>query len=350
MSAPQLHDAAPAHASSSTLPTTTRMRAVVQTEYGTPEVLRVTEVERPSLPDDRVLVRVHVVGVHIGDWHLLTGTPYLVRLAGFGVLRPKNTTPGMAVAGRVVAVGARVTSLSVGDAVFGELPSGGFAEFVVADPKLLVRKPHAVSDEDAACLPVSATTALQGLRDAGRLQAGQSVLIHGASGGVGLFAVQIAKALGAEVTAVCSGRNVAQVRALGADHVIDYTQEDFTKGARRHDVIFDLVGDHPISDCRAVLTPKGRFVACAGGAQNRWLGPLPGLLAGLAGNPFRSQVFVPLAAMPKAADLSEVAELVATGKLRVVIDRRFTLDEVPEALRYQGLGHSRGKNVVTVCA
>jgi NADPH:quinone reductase-like Zn-dependent oxidoreductase len=325
-----------------------KMRAILQPAYGLPDVLLQASVDQPALRPDGVMVQIVAVSLHKGDWHLLTGTPYLIRLAGFGVLKPKHAIPGMAIAGRVRAVGAEVSEFTAGDEVFGEISHGGFAEYVCVSAHELAHKPAGVSFEDAATLPVSATTALQGLRDAGLLQAGQSVLINGAAGGVGTFAVQIAKALGAEVTGVCSAKNTALVRSLGADHVVDYGAEDFTAGGARYDLILDLVGNQPASACRRVLKPGGRLVAVAGGAENRWMGPLVPILKGMAGNLFSRQVFVPLAAMPNREDLAAVAALVQAGKVKPVIEGRYTLDQVPEALAHLGLGHSRGKSVVTL--
>lgn len=324
------------------------MKAILQPAYGLPDVLRLSEVDRPALHDDGVLVRVVAAGVTKGDWHLLTGTPYLIRAAGFGVSRPNAPIPGMAVAGRVEAIGANVRTFQVGDEVFGEINRGGYAEYVVAREQELARKPTNLSFEETAALPVSATTALQGLRDAGRLQPGQSVLINGAAGGVGTFAVQIAKAMGASVTGVCSARNVELVRSLGADHVIDYAREDFTRGDRRYDVIFDLVGNHPAAACRRVMTASGRLVAASGGAEHPWTGPLFPILSGLASNLFSRQAFVPLAAKPTQEDLVAMCGLVEAGQVRSVIDRRYTLADVPEAMRYLGEGHTRGKSVVTL--
>lgn len=324
------------------------MRAILQTAYGPPDLLRLTDVEPPKLRDDGVMVKVITATVHKGDWHLLTGTPYLLRLAGFGMFKPNNPIPGMAVAGQVEAVGPAVTAFRPGDEVFGEIKAGGFAEYVCAGEAELAHKPAGVSFEAAASLPVSATTALQGLRDAGRLQPGQSVLINGAAGGVGTFAVQIAKQLGAEVTAVCSAGNVAAVVALGADHVIDYGQEDFTAGDRRYDVILDLVGNHAVGACRRVLMPQGRFVSAAGGAQHEWTGPLFPLMCGMASNLFSKQPFVPLVARPGRADLEIVAGYVEAGAVTPVIERRYALADVPEALRVQGLGHAVGKSLITI--
>lgn len=324
-----------------------QMKAILQSAYGLPEVLRLAEVDRPAVNDDSVLVKVVVVSLHKGDWHLLTGTPYLIRALGFGILKPNRAIPGMAVAGRVEAVGRNVKAFRPGDEVFGEIGGGGFAEYVCVREQELAPKPASVSFEDAATLPISATTALQGLRDAGGLQPGHSVLINGAAGGVGTFAVQIAKALGAEVTGVCSARNVDVVKAIGADHVIDYGTEDFTAGNRRYDVILDLVGNRPPAACRRVLAERGKLVASAGGADHPWVGPMIATILGLLGNLFSRQPFVPLMAKPNTADLITVSGLVAAGKVRPVVDRRYTLAEVPEALRALGGGHSRAKSVVT---
>ncbi|MDP2304724.1 MAG: NAD(P)-dependent alcohol dehydrogenase [Pseudomonadota bacterium] len=321
------------------------MRAVLQPVYGLPEVLVQGEVPRPVVHDDGVLVQVVASAVTKGDWHLLTGKPYLIRLAGFGFKKPNQPIPGMAVAGRVEAVGRNVTAFHVGDEVLGEINRGGFAEYVCVREAELVHKPATLSFEGAAAIPVSATTALQGLRDAGRLQAGQSVLINGAAGGVGTFAVQIAKALGAVVTGVCSAGNVELVRSIGADHVIDYGQEDFTQGGRRYDVIFDLVGNRPLAACRRVLTARGRLVACAGGVGHDWVGPMLLVLAGLATNLYSPQPFVSLMAKPNNDDLLTVCGLVEAGTVRPVIDRRYGLGEAQEAMRYLGAGHSRGKSV-----
>lgn len=323
------------------------IRAVHRSAYGGPEVLTIGEVPRPTALPAAVLVRVEAVGLHRGDWHLLTGTPLLLRLAGFGLTRPNQTIPGMAVAGTVIEVGPGVTRFAVGDAVLGELPSGGFAEVVCAPEALLTHKPSGVSFEAAACLPVSATTALQGLRDAGRVQAGQKVLINGAAGGVGTYAVQIAVAMGAEVTGVCSAGNVELVRSLGATHVLDHGKDNILAGPARYDVVFDLVGNHPVSAFRRVMAPTGRFVSAAGGGDHPWVGPLGTLLAGMAQNAWSSAPFVPLMATPNVVDLADVAARVEAGTLRVIVDRRYRLDEVPEALRYLGTGRSRGKSVVT---
>jgi NADPH:quinone reductase-like Zn-dependent oxidoreductase len=323
------------------------MKAVLQPAYGSPEVLRQADVDRPVIHDDGVLVKVIAGALNKGDWLLLTGKPYLLR-AAFGLRKPTQPIPGMAMAGRVEAVGRNVDTFQVGDEVFGEINRGGFAEYVCVTAKEVAHKPARLSFEEAAALPVAATTALQGLRDAGKLQPGQSVLINGAAGGVGTFAVQIAKALGAEVTGVCSAPNVELVRSIGADHVIDYGRQDFTRGDCRYDVIFDLVGNQPLSACRRVLTERGRFVASAGGAENAWIGPMFLILTGLASNLFSSQAYVSLMARPNKDDLVTLCGLVDAGRVNPVIDRRYPLEELPEAMRHLGRGHSRGKSVITV--
>lgn len=322
-----------------------RMNAVVQPAYGLPDVLRVTEVDLPAVPPDGVLVRVAAAGLNKADWHLLTGKPYLLR-AAFGVSAPKRPILGMAVAGRVVAVGAGTTRFAVGDAVCAEVNRGAFAEYACVPEKELAKVPEGVSFEDAATLPIAATTALQGLR-AGGVVAGQSVLINGAAGGVGTFAVQIAKELGAIVTGVCSTANVETVRALGADHVLDYTAVDFTKREARYDVIFDLVGNHSLAAYRGALTPTGILVSSAGGEDNAWLGPMFAIFAGMFSNLWSAQKFVSLMALSNAADLTTILGWMAAGRVRAVYDRRGTLADVPELVRHLGTRRARGKNVVT---
>ncbi|MDP2311973.1 MAG: NAD(P)-dependent alcohol dehydrogenase [Pseudomonadota bacterium] len=324
------------------------MKAILQPAYGLPEVLHLAEVDRPVLHDDGVLVRVLAASVNKADWHYLTGAPYLFRLSGVGFKRPNKPIPGMAVAGRVVAVGVNVHAFQVGDEVFGEIDRGGFAEYVCVSEQELAHKPADLAFEESAALPLAGTTALQGLRDAGRLQPGQSVLINGAAGGVGTFAVQIAKALGAVVTGVCSTRNVELVRSIGADHVVDYNQEDFTRGDRRYDVIFDLVGNQSLSACRRVLTEHGRLVSSSGGAEHAWVGPMVFVLSGIASNLYSRQPFVAFAAKASKDDLIALRGLVEAGQVRPVIDRHYKLSEVPEAMRYLGQGRSRGKCVVTL--
>jgi NADPH:quinone reductase-like Zn-dependent oxidoreductase len=322
------------------------MRAIMQRQYGTPDVLTFEEVERPVPGDDEVLVRVHAAGASIGDHHILTGKPYVIRLSPhIGVLRPRNRVPGQALAGRVEAVGAKVTTVRPGDEVYGDAPAGGFAEYAVVPAQRLAPKPANLSFEEAAATPW-AVTPLQALRDVGALRAGQKVLINGASGGVGSWAIQIAKAFGAEVTAVCSGRNADMVRALGADDVIDYTKEDFVAGGARFDLVFDTVGNRALADFRRVLTPTGTYVSCSGGNSSwRWLFKLAKVsLTSL----FTRQKLKMFIISPNRADLLSLKELVEAGKAKPTIERRYGLSEVADALRYVGGGHTRGQVVIRV--
>jgi NADPH:quinone reductase-like Zn-dependent oxidoreductase len=323
-----------------------RMKAIVYRQYGSPDVLRLEEVERPVPADDRVLVRVRAASVNPLDWHFMRGTPYLVRL-DLGLLRPTFQRLGVDMAGVVEAVGRNVTRFKPGDEVFGQR-SGAFAEYVSARERSLVLKPSNLTFEEAASVPVAAVTALQGLRDKGKLQPGQKVLINGASGGVGTFAVQIAKSIGAQVTGVCSTRNLELVRSLGADRVIDYTREDFTQGSERYDVILDMVGSHSLSDTRHALTPKGTLVVVGSTDIGRWLGPLVGLLRAVVLSRFGSQGIAPMLAQINPEDLTIVANLMQAGKVRAVIDRRYQLGETAEAVRYVEGGHARGKVVVSM--
>jgi NADPH:quinone reductase-like Zn-dependent oxidoreductase len=326
--------------------TTQPMHAIVQRRYGTPEVLALEEVARPVPGEEEVLVRVHAAGVSIGDHHVVTGMPYVIRLSPHaGVLRPRTPVPGMALAGRVEAVGAKVTTIRPGDEVFGDAPAGAFAEYAVVPAARLAPKPSNLSFEEAAVTPW-AVTPLQALRDAGGLRAGQKVLINGASGGVGTWAVQIAKALGAEVTAVCSTRNVEMVRALGADAVVDYTKDDFVTGGARFDLAFDTVGNRALSDFRKVLKPDGTFVSCSGGDSSlRWL---LGLAQMSLTSRFTDQKLKAFIVSPRRADLLSLKDLVEAGRAKPVIERRYPLSEVPEALRQIGEGHARGQLVVTI--
>ncbi len=322
---------------------TTTMKAAVYREYGPPDVLRVEDVDTPAIGDDGVLVRVRAAGVDPGVWLFLVGEPRVLRAAaGFG--RPRNPVLGRALAGRVEAVGAAVTRFRPGDEVYGELPGGAYAEYAAAPEKLLAAKPAGLSFAQAAAVPLSGTAALQCLRDAGRLRPGMHVLVNGAAGGVGTFAVQIAKALGAEVTAVCSPDSADLVGSLGADHVVDYTREDFTTAATRYDLVLDLVGNHPMAACRRVLTPRGRLVLSAGP-------PAPSVrrtLAALLSYPFLRRKIVPGFATTSAADLDRLTEMVGSGAVIPVLDRTYPLDQVAEALRRQGAGHARGKTVLTM--
>ncbi len=331
------------------LPASNKMRAVAHRQYGSPDVLALEELERPIPGDEDVLVRVHAAGASIGDHHVITGKPYLVRLSPFGGLpRPKNVVPGAALAGRVEAVGAKVTAFQPGDEVCGQVANGAFAEYVVVPAKHLSQKPSNLSFEEAAAMPWAAT-ALQGLRDAGGLKAGQKVLINGASGGVGTWAVQIAKALGAEVTAVCSTRNVEMVRALGADAVIDYTKEDFTKSGVHFDIMLDMVGSRSLSDCRSVLTPQGVYVACAAG-NGDWVGPLFRIVGGLFSFLFTSQKFKMFVMSPNQSDLLFLKGLVEAGKAKPIIERCYPLPEVADALHHVGKGHSQGQIVIQIAS
>jgi NADPH:quinone reductase-like Zn-dependent oxidoreductase len=324
------------------------LRAIVQSEYGDPAaVLRLEDVEVPEPGDGAVRVRVHAAGVSKGDWHLVTGIPYVVRLA-FGLRRPRHRIPGQEVAGAVEAVGKDVKRLQPGDEVFGEIPSGAFAEHACTPESLLVSMPSDVlSFAEAAAVPAGALTALQGLRDAAKLEAGQRVLINGASGGVGTFAVQIAKALGATVTAVRSTGKVDAVRALGADHVIDYTRDDFAFGETRYDAMFDLVGNRPLADCRRALDRAGVYVAAAGGG-GRWISPMPRFLRMKLVSPFVSQRLTGFFVTPDRSDLDAIRELVEGGAVRPLVTARRPLEDVPDAVREIGEGHALGKTVITV--
>jgi len=327
------------------------MKAIVQDRYGPPrELLELKDIDKPVVEDDAVLVRVHATSANPADWHLLRGEPYLARLQ-LGLRNPKHTVLGCDVAGQVEAVGRNVTTLQPGDEVFGSPfmhGFGAFAERVVVPEDLLAPKPANLSFEQAAAVPLAASTALQGLRDHGRIEPGQRVLIIGASGGVGTFAMQIAKALGAEVTAVCSTRNVDMVRSLGADHVIDYTRDDFTKGEQRYDLILQVAGSSSPSDCRRALTPKGTLVLISGDSDDRWIGPVDRLIKARLLSPLVSQRMVNFTVTPSTEDLESLRELIEAGKVTPVIDRTYPLSEVPEAIRYLEEGHARGKVVITV--
>ena len=328
---------------------TNPMTAVRNCEYGSPDVLHLAEVEKPVPRADEILVKVRANSINAADGHGLRGG-YLPRLFG-GLRKPKETRFGIDYAGTVEAVGGNVTQFKPGDEVFGGR-NGSMAEYVCARAdRGVVLKPANISFEQAAAVPVAAITALQGLRDKGKIQAGQKVLINGASGGVGTFAVQIAKAFGAEVTGVCSGRNVEMVRSLGADHVIDYTKEDFTKGAQRYDLLFDLVGNHSFSDRRRILKPNGICVlAGIGGSglnEGKIGGRMLGMLRALIGSPFVSQKFVFYIAQLNKRDLQVLSDLVQSGKVMPVIDRQYKFSEAVEAVQYLEQGRARGKVVVT---
>ncbi len=327
-----------------------QMQAIVYTEYGAPEVLRLEEIDRPVLKEDnQVLVKVRAAAANPLDWHLVRGRPYIMRLE-VGVRAPQRLLAGFDLAGEVVAVGKGVTEFKPGDEVFGIAP-GTFAEYAWAREHRLALKPASISFEEAAAVPVAAVTALQSLRDAGKLKAGQKVLINGASGGVGTYGVQIAKAMGAEVTGVCSGRNAELVRALGADHVIDYTQEDFTQRPERYDLVIDNVGLRPMSEMRRVLKDDGTFVLIGGGGPDDMIWGFSYLWGkvhrGVAGW-FTDQTLTSLTADIRTPDLEYLAGLIAEGKMRSVIDRRYPLAETPDAVRYLEAGRARGKVVIDV--
>jgi NADPH:quinone reductase-like Zn-dependent oxidoreductase len=326
-----------------------KMKAIVYHEFGSPDVLRLEEVDKPVPNDNQLLVKVRAISVNPLDWHFMEGTPYLGRPLAFGFLKPDVQRLGVDYAGTVEAVGKNITEFKPGDEVYGN-KFGAFAEYVVATDKALALKPANLTFEQAASLPVAAITALQALRDNGKIQAGQKVLINGASGGVGTFAVQIAKTFDAEVTGVCSGRNVELVRSLGADHVIDYTKEDFTNRAERYDLILDNVGNQPLSGFRRVLTPNGKYVAIGGGGVNdsRWTGPLVGVIKMLMLKPFVTQEMSMMLADMNRKDLTILADLIQTGKVKPVIDRTYPFSQLPEAMRYLEEGHARGKVVLTV--
>ncbi|HEV7176310.1 MAG TPA: NAD(P)-dependent alcohol dehydrogenase [Solirubrobacteraceae bacterium] len=321
------------------------MKAIVQSRYGSPDLLRLEEIAKPGVKDDEVLVRVRAAAVNIGDWHLLRGVPYVMRLV-FGLRGPRRRTPGLDIAGQVEAVGGNVKQLRPGDDVFGWC-KGAFAEYACTAENNLLPPPTNLTFEQAAAVGDSAFTALAAVRDQGRVQPGQRVLINGASGGVGTFAVQIAKSFGANVTAVCSTTNIDLVRSLGADHVIDYTSEHFTQSAERYDVMLDLVGTSSLSDCRRALAPQGTYVLVGVKDMGRWFG-LGRQFKALLLSPVvrqRMRVFV---VRHNREDLAILKELVETGKVAPVIDRHYPLTDTPEALRYQGEGHAHGKVVIVV--
>ena len=321
------------------------MKAFVYERYGGPGVLELKDIPEPEVTDDGVVVRIRATSVNPVDWHTMTGTPYLVRMQA-GLRRPKNERLGVDFAGTVEAVGKDVTHVKPGDDVFGAR-NGAFAEYVSVKDAV-VAKPSNVSFEEAAAIPVAAITALQGLRDKGHLQPGQHVLVNGASGGVGTYAVQIAKAFGADVTAVCSTRNVEQTRAIGADRVIDYTREDFTRSGERYDVMLDVAGNRSWSDCKRVLTDDAKLVIAGGPKKNRLLGPIGKVIRmRLASIPGNRDVAVFLAKTNRE-DMATLQELLASGKVKSVIDRTYSLNELPDAMGYLGEGHARGKIVVTV--
>jgi len=321
------------------------MKAIVRDRYGSADVLELRDVEVPQVGDEEVLVRVRAAGLDRGAWHIMAGLPYLIRIAGYGLRRPKAAGLGSEVAGVVQAVGAKVTGLQPGEAVFGTC-SASFAEYASARPGRLARKPANLTFEQAAAVPVSATTALQALRDRGRVQAGQRVLVIGASGGVGTFAVQIAKAFGAHVTAVCSTPKVDLVRSIGADRVIDYAHADITDDDQRYDVVLDIGGNRPLSQLRRVLTRDGTLVIVGGEGGGRWTGGIDRQLRAMVVSPFVRQRLGTFIASENSADLDALRALIETGAVTPVIDRVVALHQVPDAIRDLAGGRVRGKLVV----
>lgn len=324
-----------------------RMKAILQRCYGPPTVLRLEDVAKPAPEADQILVKVHAAAVNPLDWHSVRGEPYIMRLSS-GIGAPSDVSAGVDFAGTVEAVGKDVHRFKVGDEVFGGR-GGALAEYVVVrESRSVAHKPENLSFEQAAAMPIAAITALQALRDKGKLQRGQKVLINGASGGVGTFAVQIAKALGAEVTGVCSTRNVELVRSLGADHVIDYTKQNFTAGDQRYDLILDNVGNHSFLDVRRVLRPEGTIVIVGGQSNEPFLGPMVQFIEGMVLAPFMSQEIIGFIAHLNHSDLDMLAGLARDGKLRAAIDRRYPLEQAAEAIAYLEQGRARGKVIVTM--
>ncbi len=322
------------------------MKAIICTKYGSPDVLQLQEIQKPEPTDDEVLIKVFAASVNAGDWHLMRADPCLMRLA-FGLFKPKHKILGMDVAGSVEAVGSNITQFKAGDEVYGDLSEfgfGAFAEYVCVSEKAIALKPTGISYEEAASIPSAAVTALQGLRDKGNVQAGQRVLINGASGGVGSFSLQLAKAFGAEVTAVCSSGKIDMVRALGADHCIDYTKEDFTKNGQSYDLILGVNGYHPLSDYKHSLTPKGRYVMSGGKMTQLFQVMLLGSWLSEKDGRKMGNYLV----KPNQKDLLFMKELIESGKVTPVIDRTYPLTDVADAIRYLEEGHARGKVVITV--
>jgi NADPH:quinone reductase-like Zn-dependent oxidoreductase len=323
------------------------MKAIVQDTYGSADVLELRDIGTPEIAAGEVLVRVHAAGVDRGVWHLMTGLPYPVRLAGYGLRAPKTPVPGTNMAGVVEAVGHEVTRFQPGDEVFG-IGKGTFAEYARAPENKLAPKPANLTFEQAAAVAVSGLTALQGLRDHGRVQPGQTVLIIGASGGVGTFAVQLAAAFGAQVTGVCSTTKMDLVRSIGAGHVIDYTREDFADGKQHYDVILDIGGNPSLSRLRRALTPKGTLVIAGGETRGRWLGGADRQLRALLLSRFVDQKLTTFICRENHEDLLVLKELIEAGRITPVIDRSYPLSEAPKAIRYLEQGHARGKVVITV--
>jgi NADPH:quinone reductase-like Zn-dependent oxidoreductase len=326
---------------------TPSMKAIVYRCYGGPDVVKFEDIAKPIAADDRVLVKVHAASVNPLDWHYMQGKPYIMRpMSGLG--KPESIHMGADFAGTVETVGKNVTRYKPGDEVFGDR-DGAFGEYVsVRENGAMALKPSNMSMEQAAAVPIAGLTALQALRDKGKIQAGQKVLINGASGGVGTFAVQIAKTYGADVTGVCSTRNVAMVKSIGADHVIDYSKEDFTQGSVRYDLIIDNVGSHTLSEYRRVLTPNGKLVIVGGPSDDPWLGPMTTSVKAYLVAPFVSQKLIFILAEANGEDLNVLRDLMQTGKLTPVIDRRYPLSETAQAISYLEQGHAKGKVIIAV--
>ncbi|MEU4332176.1 NAD(P)-dependent alcohol dehydrogenase [Nonomuraea dietziae] len=325
----------------------TTMKAIFRDTYCSPDALKLGDIDKPTIGHDDVLIRVHAAGVDQGAWHLITGLPYLLRLAGYGLRTPKTRIPGHDVAGRIEAVGENVTRFHPGDEVLGTC-HGSFAEYAGAHHDAIVPKPSTITFEQAAALPASACAALQGLRDKGRLQPGQKVLITGAGGGVGTFAVQLAKAYQAHVTGVCRTTKTELVRSIGADDVIDHTREDFTDRPDRYDLILDTAGNRPLTHLRRALTPTGTLVIVGGAQTGRWTeGAGRQLRAGML-SPFTRQNLTGLMSTPRRQDLQTLTELIETGKLTPIIDRTYPLSQAPQALHHLRSGHASGKITLTV--
>jgi NADPH:quinone reductase-like Zn-dependent oxidoreductase len=326
------------------------VKAIVRDTYGSADVLELTDIDKPEPGDDEVLLRVHAASVNPADWHILRGVPYIARMQ-FGLGKPKDRVLGCDVAGHIEAVGNNVTMLQPGEEVFGSPfmhGLGAFAEWVCISEDLLAPKPANLSFEQAAAVPLAALTALQALRDQGRIEPGYKVLIIGASGGVGTFAVQIAKSFDAEVSGVCSTRNLEMVRALGAEHVIDYTQEDFTHSGQKYDLIFQLAGTLSPSECRSALTSNGTLLISSGESEGSWIGPLDRVIKALVLSPFVSQKMASFTVKPNREDLQLLKRFIEDGTITPVIDRTYPLAEVPEAIGYLEEGHAQGKVVISV--
>jgi NADPH:quinone reductase-like Zn-dependent oxidoreductase len=325
-----------------------RMKAVIYCDYGKADVLRLADLAKPVPNDSQLLVRVRAASVNPYDWHFIRGTPYLMRL-GIGLRKPKNSRLGVDFAGTVEAVGKNVTEFKPGDEVYGG-KTGAFAQYVCATEKGVVRKPQNLTFEQAGSVQIAGMTALQALRKFAAVQPGQRVLINGASGGVGTFAIQIGKALGAHVTAVCSGRNVELVRALGADEVIDYTKEDFAQSGKQWDAILDNVPNHSLSDCRRSLAANGKYIMIGGGGpeDGRWIGPFARVIKLMLLEPFVKQEMRMMMSEPTKDDMTYLRDLMQAGKVRPVIDRAYPLSQIADAVRYLEKGHARGKVVITV--